>query len=68
MFEMAKKTSVSEAEPAKERVFGEEVGEVGAPDHRDPKGRGKNHGFILCVTARHWRVLNKVVIGAGLCF
>lgn len=49
MFEMAKKTSVSEAEPAKGRVFGEEVGEVGAPDRSEPKGRGKNSVFYsLC--------------------
>lgn len=49
MFGTSKKISVSEAEPAKRRVFGEEVGKVGAPDHRKPKGRDKNSRFYsLC--------------------
>lgn len=49
MFEMAEKTSVSEAGPAKERVFGEEFGEVGVLDRREPKGHSKNLGFhSLC--------------------
>lgn len=45
----------------------EEVAKEGAPDRVVSEAPGKNPSFYS-VTGRHWKILDKVMMGSDLCF